>query len=158
MVSTPPPAGDRRPDCCHPPRHAPAPEQPGLPGPATPCACVSVWGCVRAHASPCPVTRGLCCACVQVAQRTATHCEALAKQLQEAKEEILTIGSKVRRRGCFLLPFAVYFGSTLLPVSAMPPRHDSRLACANMAAEDSSSARGEGEEPWTPQQERHHPV
>eukprot|EP00802_Teleaulax_amphioxeia_P019692 Tamp_19934.p1 GENE.Tamp_19934~~Tamp_19934.p1 ORF type:complete len:270 (+),score=79.72 Tamp_19934:71-880(+) len=29
-----------------------------------------------------------------VAQRTATHCEALAKQLQEAKEEILTIGSK----------------------------------------------------------------
>jgi hypothetical protein len=31
---------------------------------------------------------------VQVAQRTAAHCEALVKQLQEAKEELLTTRSK----------------------------------------------------------------
>lgn len=30
----------------------------------------------------------------QVAQRTAAHCESLTNQLQEAKEEILSIGSK----------------------------------------------------------------
>jgi predicted transcriptional regulator len=43
----------------------------------------------------------------QVAQRTATHCESLTRQLQEAKEEIFNIAREVRSfptASCIIIP------------------------------------------------------